>query len=345
MRRNLLTFVGLGIAVCLTTIHGDDESAATVSEPAPNRADEPFADTFSLEAGARFLDQASLHWTKTRKCFTCHTNYAYLTARPAVSSEGPEHQAVRSALEDLVETRWQESGPRWDAEVVMSAAVLALNDAATTGKLHPTTRVALDRMWTVQRDDGGIDWLKCGWPPMESDDEFGGRHDRAGRRCGPDDYRRTEAATAGMAKLRKYLREHAPPTLHHRAMLLWADSYLGDLLSESDRKQTVEALLELQKRDGGWNLATLGDWTRSDDKEQDTASSDGYATGFVIYVLRRAGVPRNNPQLRRGVDWLKTHQRVSGRWYTRSLNKDNKHFISHAGSAFALMAIAACDEP
>jgi hypothetical protein len=43
------------------------------------------------------------------------------------------------------------------------------------------------------------------------------------------------------------------------------------------------------------------------------------------------------------VEWLKTHQRESGRWFTRSLNQDNMHDITHAGRAMAVMALAACD--
>ena len=64
--------------------------------------------------------------------------------------------------------------------------MLAFNDAATTGKLHPVTRQALDKMWTLQREDGGWTWLKCDWPPMESDDHFGvtfARDWRRGRRA------------------------------------------------------------------------------------------------------------------------------------------------------------------
>ena len=76
----------------------------------------------------------------------------------------------------------------------------------------------------------------------------------------------------------------------------------------------------------------------------DLVTSDGYGTGFVVFVLRRAGVPADDPAVARGVAWLKRHQRASGRWFTRSLNKDNEHFISHAGSAFAVMALAACGE-
>ena len=31
-----------------------------------------------------------------------------------------------------------------------------------------------------------------------------------------------------------------------------------------------------------------------------------------------------------------------GRWFTRSLNRDNKHYLSHVGTAFAVMALAEC---
>ena len=55
----------------------------------------------------------------------------------------------------------------------MTASMLAGNDAQMTGKLHPLTR-QLDRIWTVQREDGGFDWYKvCHWPPYEDDDYFG----------------------------------------------------------------------------------------------------------------------------------------------------------------------------
>ena len=125
-------------------------------------------------------------------------------------------------------------------------------------------------------------------------------------------------------------------------MLLWADSHLKGLIKPEDREETIQQLLGLQKSDGGWGLATLGDWKRGDKKEQDTKSSDGYGTGFVIFVLRRAGVSADHPQIQKGIAWLKQNQRNSGRWFTRSLNKDSKHYISHAGTAFAILAISAC---
>lgn len=334
-------FVSLFAGFC----RGDEPPAPeNVAAPGPNRADEPLAADFSPEAAARFLDTASLDWTKNRQCFTCHTNYAYLMARPALSPEVKAHAQVRAALEELVEERWPEKGPRWDMEVVTTAAVLAFNDAATTGRLHATTRKALERMWSVQREDGGFDWLKCNWPPMESDDHYGATFALIGVGAAPDGYAETPAAQAGIKKLRSYLKKNPPPTLHHKAMVLWASTYVDGLMTDSERQDTVKELLAVQKKDGGWALAALGDWKRSDGKAQDTETSDGYATGFVIYVLRRAGVPADNVQIRKGVVWLKSNQRESGRWFTRSLNRDNKHFISHAGTAFAVLALEACGE-
>ena len=328
----------------LDTLAAEPVTLENVVDPGPNKRDEPMAKEFSIAKATHFLDSASLNWQKQRKCFTCHTNYAYLYARPAISANSPAHSEVRKFAEQLVSERWIEKGPRWDAEVVATAAALAFNDAATSRELHPLTQTALDRMWTVQRDDGGFDWLKCNWPPMESDDHYGATLAAIAVGVAPDNYAKTEAAKRGLEGIRKYLKNNPPPTLHHEAMMLWASSDLDGFMSEAEKKSCIDKLFALQKDDGGWGLATLGDWTRADKLQQDKKSSDGYGTGFVVFVLRQAGVPASDPRIQRGIGWLKTHQRKSGRWFTRSLNKDSRHFITHAGTAFAVMALAACDE-
>ncbi len=312
--------------------------------PGANRSDEPLAAEFSLDKAVHFLDSASLTWLNERKCFSCHTNYAYLYARPATTADVDAHRQVRAAAEQLVTERWPSDGPRWDAEIIATAAALTYNDAATTGELHATTRTALDKMWTVQRESGGFDWLKCEWPPMESDDHYGVTLAAIAVGVAPGNYADTPEAQKGLAGIRRYLRDNPPPTLHHQAMLLWATSYLPNLQTEDERTATVAKLLSLQKADGGWGLATLGDWKRGDDLAQDLESSDGYGTGFVIYVLRRSGMAATEEPLQRGVQWLKTHQRESGRWFTRSLVHDDEHFLTHAGTAMAVMALGECEE-
>lgn len=351
LRTALFLAIGLPLAMVAAsrTIRADEPvtldpvTLETVSDPGPNRLDEPLAESFSMPEAAKFLDSAALTWQKQRKCFTCHTNYAYLYARPAISAKAPAHQEVRAFAEQLVMERWEKQGPRWDAEVVATAAALAFNDAATTGRLHKATRTALDRMWTVQREDGGWSWLNCNWPPMEIDDHYGATLAAIAVGAAPGDYKQTELARKGLAGIRKFLQATPPKHLHHQAMILWAATYHTDLMTKEQRQACIDKLSALQHSDGGWSAASLGNWQRADGSPQDTKSSDGYGTGFVVYVLRQAGVPAEDARLKRGVAWLKSHQRASGRWIARSLNRDSRHYLSHAGSAFAVMAITACE--
>lgn len=335
-----IALAGLGVAVAAV--------AEEKPRPGPNRADEPRTATASLTRGAAFLDAASLAWTESRKCGTCHTNAPHLMARPTLGLPASAEEAtVRTFFEERVR-HWDRGGkgdkPRWDAEVVVTAATLAVHDAGSGGKLHPLTRQALDRMWTVQASDGAWKWLKCNWPPMEHDDYYGAVLAAVGVGAAPQGYARGESARAGLAKLRGYLTKTPPPTLHHQAWLLWASLRLDGLMSREQRDATVKALLALQRADGGWCLPALGDWKGNDGRKNDrNAPSDGYATGLTVFVLRQAGLDRDHPAVQKGAAWLRANQRTSGRWFTRSLNNDRAHYVTNLGTAFALMALKACE--
>ena len=317
-----------------------------VEAPPEISPDEPLRSKFSAALAARYLDTSALHWQKQRKCGTCHTNFAYLVARPALKSVSPPSQEVRKFFESMVEKRWEDPGPRWDAEVVVAASLLAANDRLTTGKLNPVTRKAFRRMWKLQRKDGGWDWLECGWPPMESDAHYGVTLAALGVGMAPGGYASSDEAKAGVEGIRRYLKKNAPPSLHHRAMLLWASTRLDGLMEKKDQAAVLGALFALQRPDGGWAMASLLEgWEghkRKDGGKQELEKSDGYGTGFVTYILRQGGVAAGDARLRKAIAWLKTNQRQSGRWFTRSPTKDSKHFISNAGTAFAVMAIEAC---
>ncbi|MCS7014825.1 MAG: DUF1080 domain-containing protein [Gemmatales bacterium] len=316
---------------------------------APNRADEPFAGRLSLEQAAAFLDSVSLQWTQQRKCGACHTNYPYLLARPRLRfGSGEAEQQVRRFFEDRV-THWDspEPGrkPRWDTEVVATAAFLALHDAATSGRLHPLTRQALDRMWTLQKPEGHWNWLKCDWPPAEHDDYYGVIVALLGVGAAPEGYRDTPQARAGLAKAKAWLAKNPPSSLHHRAMLLWAAVYFPELVSPSEKERIIAELRSAQNADGGWALPRLGEWiARGKRKVPPEGPSDGYATGLVVYVLTQAGVAKSDPAIQRGIAWLKQNQRESGRWFTRSLNTDNYHFVTHMGTCFAVLALTSVQD-
>src|SRR5262245_39284203 len=192
-----LSAIVLLIALGPSAFADEPVTSKTFQAPEENKKDEPLAKQFSLTKATNFLDCASLEWLKKRQCFSCHTNYAYMYARPLVSAQDPAHQEVRAALEELVTKRWPEKGPRWDAETVASAAALAFNDAHTTGKLHSTTKIAFERMWKTQRPDGGWTWLKCNWPPMENDDHYGVTLAALAVGVAPEGYAQTDVAKKG----------------------------------------------------------------------------------------------------------------------------------------------------
>src|SRR5262249_4727545 len=224
------------------------------------------------------------------------------------------------------------------------AAPRAFHDAHPAGKLHPLTRQALARMWELQRPDGSWDWNKHQLPPQEYDEYFGVVFAAVGVGHAPEGYARSDAAKEGLARLRQYLTKNAAPDLHHRLWLLWASVKLDGLLPAAQREQTIKDLRALQRDDGGWALPALGDWKRHNGRPNDKqAASDGYATGLVVYVLRQAGVGKDDPAIQKGVKWLTANQRESGRWFTRSLSADRAHYLTHPGTACAAGAWGAGD--
>jgi squalene-hopene/tetraprenyl-beta-curcumene cyclase len=317
-----------------------------IPQPKPTKPNEAIAKTWSAAKAAEYLDGVGVNWTRDRQCVTCHTNMPYMMARPLLKASPTEGwKEVRQFLEDDV-AKWNAGGKtKGDAYVVATATALAFSDAATTGKLHAKTKDALDRMWMVQRKTGEWAWLKCDWPPLEHDDYYGAVLAAVTVGIAPEKYAETEKAKVGIAKLKAYFEKTPAPDLHHKAMLLWASSKIDGLMSANDRTATIAELKKLQHDDGGWCLPSLGKYNRRDKSANETAAPcDGYATGYVVYILRQSGVGVDDNAIQKGVEWLKKNQRDSGRWFTRSLNNDKAHYIANAGSAFAVMALEACGE-
>jgi squalene-hopene/tetraprenyl-beta-curcumene cyclase len=332
------------VLVCLAATAGEPEKPRYAN----NSADEAKAKEASIDNAAAFLDEMGRQWTAERKCMTCHTNVPQMIAATWLKREPTAaEKEVRAFMEGRV-ANWDRGNkgdkPRNDTEVVVTAATLALHDAGTTGKLHERTKAALARMWKAQQKDGAWDWEKCEWPPLEHDDYYGAVFAAVAVGHAPDDYAKGEAAKEGLAKLVKYLGKTPAPNLHHELYLVWASRKLDGLMTDGDVAKAVKRLKALQREDGGWSLASLGDWKGFDGRENDAkAPSDGYATGLAVFVLRQAGAAKDDAAVKQGVAWLKANQRESGRWFTRSLNTDRRHYITHAGTAYALMALKACE--
>jgi squalene-hopene/tetraprenyl-beta-curcumene cyclase len=321
---------------------------ATVKDPGKISGDEPLAKSFSPAAAARYMDTASLHWQKSRKCAACHTNMGHLFARPALGDVAAESGEVRKFYEEYVTKRWSDSLPRQGVYAVVVAAGLAWNDAQTSGRLEPTTRKALEIMWKTQREAGDWKWLLCGWPPMESDSHYGATLAAVTVGIAPEDYAKSTEAKEGLQRIRKFFKANPPLSFHHRVMLAWASVRVAGLMTDSERESVLKELLDTQRPDGGWAtpqmFSTWDAFKRKDDLTPDLETSDAYGTGFAIVVCRELGLPANDVRLRQGVRWLKSNQRASGKWYTASPTKDSRHYMSNFGTAFAVLGLQACGE-
>ena len=166
------------------------------------------------------------------------------------------------------------------------------------------------------------------------------------------DYQSQPAVEPKVAALKKYLKTRlGSQPLHHRAVGLWASSWLPYLLDEEKTKLTQE-LVDLQEADGGWSLAKLGgnaskagksDWT-GHGTYPETALSDGYATGLVVLGLKRAGVAADSPPLQKAIAWLGRRQH-EGTWPAlypnrpRDPQSDVGQFLREASGGFAILAL------
>ena len=322
------------------------------------------------------------------RCLSCHTALPYLWSRQALrhsqaaTPPTPHEQRVLEQVSRRIGYRGDDQ-PYYDhteakkvesrgVEAVINAVVLTgIDGDAIASDRQPLVSAAMARLWDVQRADGAWDWLDFGLEPFEAPDAvFQGAAmaaiaagSPAGRQASEN-----EAGRAGVAKLRAYLRSHmTDQRAFNRAWMLLAAARLDGLLTVQERAAIVTDLESLRRADGGWSLADLGAWrwTRQEapfappgtvDRALIT-QSDAYATGLVIYALRRSGRPVSSPAVQKGQQWLVDHQvpeRVGdpawAPWRAYSLNHDREHggpkgepwrrmFMSDLATAFAVLAL------
>ena len=343
----------LSLFALLTAPLWSAEPAVTLKNHIPPEANTPreaLRENFSYQAALRAADHFAMDWQASHSCITCHTNGMYLIGRAPTGAEAPAYLEVREFARGFIAPH---VNPEPDAPkprsrrpgteaMVATTAFLAISDIQVEGRLSKITRQAFDHAWDLQAETGEWKkWAKCNWGPYESDDHFAvSLMALALGMASGDDYVNTPAAVEGNKRLLAFLQEQPPVSLHQKGMLLWASGYRDDLADRPTLQKWQKELFSAQREDGGWVLPELGDerWKRSDGKEQST-EPDAYGTAFAVHVLAESGIATDDPRLSKARTWLKAQQRASGRWYTRSPRRDNKHYISNAATSFALLAL------
>ena len=323
----------------------------------PASADEPLLENWSVDAALRHLDQGTMAWTENKQCISCHTNGSYMMIRPSLTAiAGPPELSMRLFFqEELVSLEKENISELRNGikptQLAYLAAGLASWDLHVTGDCSQETERALHLMFKAQSEDGSFGNDHC-WPPLESSSYQAATVAAIAVGSAPgwlDRMRKDTKLGTSIEKLEHYIKNTPPPHAYAQVLLWWAEHYWPGLNKDHSNEKLKAFVHAFQQTDGGWALRAFsapekwGNGSRAEKLRSEPAfeypKSDGHMTGLVCMVLRLHGIPSSDPVLERGLAWLKNHQRISGRWWTRSLNTDRYHFITYSSTCYALAAL------
>jgi squalene-hopene/tetraprenyl-beta-curcumene cyclase len=338
-------------------------------------ADEPRVKAFgpaTLKAAAKYLDDGAHHWVREKSCIACHSTGVYMVERSALTKQlGKPSEVV---LEDFIKSVPANPGKPGDSALasIWRSSGLASWDRHVNGKLSEHTEKSLRHTVSILPEDGLYRNIKLvEIPYITTRFQMTVQAARAiatapGWLAGLKD---PELLTR-IELMKSRLREHQPVSDYELALKLQLAALMPDLVPQEVRDAATAMLWRQQQPDGGWSTRRMSDvmnwrqeifppsekykWTEAMDpqvvaliqNEPDAANpgSDPYMTAFAIVLLRESGVPAGDPRIQRGVAWLKSNQRVSGRWWMKSIYRDTYHYITYISTAQALRALALCDE-
>ncbi len=338
-----------------------------------------------------------LWWTKAKvlrtgdlqtRCISCHTAAPYALARPVLRTALGEKAPTAHEVRMLDYVRQRAGSTTADqlyydhseakkiesrgVEAVLNAVVLTyLTPDSPSSAPDPHIQAAMTRLWQEQRPDGAWHWLEFGLEPYEAPDAVYYGATVAALAAGSASGRRASGdanGQAGVERLRRFLRSSfASQRLFNKTWALLAASRLDGVLTTSERADAIAELESRQRSDGGWSMADLGPWrwqrveapfAPPGKVDADLlAASDGYATGLVVFALRRASATGDRASIRKGQEWLRSHQASTraadpawAPWRAHSLNFDRDHggdkgepwrrmFMSDLATAFAALAL------
>jgi squalene-hopene/tetraprenyl-beta-curcumene cyclase len=326
---------------------------------------------------AQYLDGRQKLWVAWPRalesgvpCVSCHTSLPYLLARPALrgalgeSGRTPyETELLDGVLTKLDKTSGPDLFPKltkgplagqiYGTNIVLAAALLAMDDARSSRGMQPATERAFQRMWAGQERTGPAAgawlWTSVDLDPWETADSpfYGAALAALAAGSAPGAYQAKPEIRENMARLKSYLeRAQSSQPLHNRLALMWAAEKLPAVLAARDRQAILREVRRKQAPDGGWSLESLGSF-KPHASAPISQGSNAYATAWTAFVMERAGIDRADRTLERALAWLKSHQDAQlGFWEASSMNKPYEagsmqiQFMRDAATGYAAAALA-----
>ena len=324
-------------------------------------ADEPRVKAFgpdTIQAAAKYLDDGAHHWVREKSCIACHSTGVYMVERSALTAQlgKPSAEILKNFTDSVPQDGKADASP---IKSVWRSSGLASWDRHVEGKLSAHTDRSLRGTMSLLAKDGSFQTIKqVEIPYITTNFELTVQAARAVVTAPGWLENLTDADTlARIERMKIFLREHEPINDYELAMKLRLSTLMPELVPPPVRDAATAMLWRQQQPDGGWSTRRMSDlmkWHETMDPkvvtmiqgEPDAASpaSDPYMTGFAIVLLRESGVPADDARIRKGIAWLKANQRVTGRWWMKSLYRDTYHYITYISTTQALRALALCGE-
>jgi hypothetical protein len=322
-----------------------------------------FAFDWDPAAAAKYLDSRQDKWfawpraaSKGGPCMSCHTGLTYILARPvlrrALSETAPARweTGMLEGLKARVEDNTAPDQPA-DAQAVLAALALAIDDQRSARGLSRETEAAFRRMWRLQVGDGtrkgAFPWNNSGRDPYSNEATYMGASLAAlAVAIAPGNYGSRPEIRGNLEALENYLRNSANgQPVHHRLISLWTSAKLKGLLPDAAAEQILRETWQGQEADGGWTLKSLGPW-KDHPQAPPQPGSNAYATALAALSVQEYGISREDPRVVKALNWLKAHQNShDGAWAAASFNTQYEagsmqiEFMRDAATGFAALAL------
>ena len=299
----------------------------------------------ALGKGVAFLEKEGERWKTEKRCASCHhLSMAIWALEESRRAGHPVDEALLDRWTDWVLTdpqaklftppsRKSPSQPAVEMATVYTSLALSAFPAWDDRARNAWSQFGSDIL-EKQVPDGSFP-AGIGRPPMFERPEATTALAVLALSPPESEAGRLQGFASSRARAMEWLAKN-PTSGSHQAQVLRLLILMRTGAPAEAARGLIADLRNRQSCDGGWGQTT-------------EMASDALATGQSLYALRAAGIPADDPVIRRGVEFLVKSQKPEGNWTMTSrplLGKPDSgpaHDmtpITAAGSAWAVLGLA-----